>query len=340
MKIQYRIQDNYIEIIRCFGNDPKVVLPESINGLPVQKVAAYAFSAQKQEEETDIAEYETEDAFMAGGGAHLLAAGEIEEIVFPDTVEEIGRYIFYGCKNLLKLEFSDSLTRIGSGAFTGCGELSHLTVHLYHGKKSCVKEILGELWQRMDVTFCNKISYPEERPAVWGTDRRTEGTEIIKLVFPEHYEEAVENTPARILFTRHHGAGNNYRQCFYGRELDYRKYDSLFPLAAAQDKGEVLADLVFCRLESGYGLTDKNRQMYESYIRENLPQITEYLLDQDRLEWLQLISERRLWSQKVLDEAIERAAAVGKAEISGYLMDERQSQSGKGPRGKKKRFAL
>ena len=40
------------------------------------------------------------------------------------------------------------------------------------GRQSCVKEILGELWQRIDVTFCYE---QEGRKAV--------------LVFPEHYEE-------------------------------------------------------------------------------------------------------------------------------------------------------
>lgn len=32
-----------------------------------------------------------------------------------------------------------------------------------------------------------------------------EGGQEAKLLFPEHYEEAVENTPARILETHHHG---------------------------------------------------------------------------------------------------------------------------------------
>ena len=44
------------------------------------------------------------------------------------------------------------------------------------GEKSCVKEILGELWQRIDVAF----SYEDQRDAYF--------------VFPEHYEEAVERS--------------------------------------------------------------------------------------------------------------------------------------------------
>ena len=64
-----------------------------------------------------------------------------------------------------------------------------------------------DLWQRIDVVFYE------------GCGNEERGKISARLVFPEHYEEAVENTPARILFTQHHGSGNNYRQCFYNKEM-------------------------------------------------------------------------------------------------------------------------
>ena len=45
MKIHYRIKNNAIEIVRCYGTDDRIVLPEEINGLPVVSAAPYAFSA-------------------------------------------------------------------------------------------------------------------------------------------------------------------------------------------------------------------------------------------------------------------------------------------------------
>ena len=53
----------------------------------------------------------------------------MQEIVFPDTLKEIGRYIFYGCKKLERLEFSDTLMQVGTGAFTGCSGLKELVIH-------------------------------------------------------------------------------------------------------------------------------------------------------------------------------------------------------------------
>lgn len=326
MKIKYQIRDNYIEVIRCYGTDSRVVIPEQIAGFPVREIAAYAFSQQKDAEEEDVCVYETGENGMFPEQEKLLAGPVVQEIVFPDTVEGIGNYIFYGCKELGCLEFSDTLMSIGSGAFTGCGRLSELHVHLNQGKKSCVKEILGDLWQRIDVTFYVKN----------GENAENEYSQV-RLVFPEHYEEAVENTPARILFTQHHGTGNNYRQCFYNREMDYRKYDELFPLARAQDKIEVLADMAFDRLVYAWDLTEVHRQMYERYISGHLPEIVQLLVKGEQMGRLQFLSGSALWSRDALDAAIEAAYEYEKGEFLSFLMNEKHQMF---PMQKKKRFEL
>ena len=206
MKIYYREKSGGIEILRCLGIESRVEIPEMIDEKMVISAAPYAFSSHMDETEElkDASVWEMEDGFGFGREERVLAGNEVEEIVFPDSLREIGRYIFYGCGNLKKLEFSDSLMQIGCGAFTGCHALEKLTVHMKQGKKSGVREMLGEMWQRIDVTFLY-----EDKKA--------------RLVFPEHYDEAVENTPARILYTEYHGSGSNYRQCFYNKELNYQE---------------------------------------------------------------------------------------------------------------------
>lgn len=311
MKIQYRKVKNGIEIVRCFGTEPYVVLPSQIEGLSVTRVAAYTFSARKREEDTDVLEYQTEDSIRFGEDEEFLAGMNVREVVFPNTVKSIGNYIFYGCKNLERIEFSDALMDIGSGAFTGCDRLSKLDVHLNMGEKSCVKEILGDLWQRIDVSF-----YYDEKK------------EKVDLIFPEHYEEAVENTPARILFTQHHGSGNNYRQCFTAKEVDYRKYDELFALAKVYDQIELLADLAFSRLISGKGLTEKSKKVYEEYISENLQDILQILVKNKSSEmkmwqYMQEMIRKKLLNISALDWAIQLSAEAGMQELSAWLMNER-----------------
>ena len=306
MKIQYKIAaDGSVEILRCYGSDPRIVLPGQIDGRTVTAVAAYAFSDRKTSEEAEVLEYETEDHRLFREGERLLAGELVERVELPDTVERIGRYIFYGCRNLRALRFSDRLRDIGSGAFTGCRGLSCLDVELTEGKKTCVKEILGDLWQRIDVTF-------------WRN-----GTES-KLVFPEHYEEAVENTPARILFTQHHGSGNNYRQCFYDREMDFRKYDSLFYLARVQEKTGVLTDLVFARLMGPEELTKEAEAGYEQFVREREEEILSFLTDRGDMEKLREISSRSLWEREALEHAIGYASEQKQGEVLSFLMNEKQ----------------
>ena len=307
MKIHYRVKNNTIEIISCYGTDSRVVLPEEINGLPVVSAAPYAFSVHKDgEEESEV--WESEDAFSFGE-ERLLAGEEVQEIVFPDTLKEIGRYIFYGCKKLERLEFSDTLMQVGTGAFTGCSGLKELVIHQKKGIKSCAKEILGELWQKIDVDFLYENGEAAGKRA--------------HMVFPEHYDEAVENTPARILFTEYHGSGTNYRQCFYSKELDFAEYDSLFDMAVVMDKLEVLVDMSFGRLRYPWQLGERAKKQYEDYIRGNLNDIGEYLVESGNLNGLELLSREKLWNREGLEHSIDVASSKKDMEISAFLMNER-----------------
>ena len=164
--------------------------------------------------------------------------------------------------------------------------------------------MLGEMWQRIDVNFL----YEHEEA---------------RLVFPEHYDEAVENTPARILYTEYHGSGSNYRQCFYDKELNYQEYDRLFEMAVAMDKLEVLVDMSFGRLEFPYGLTGKARENYREYIRKNLGDIAEYLVKQEDMHRLEMISSQKLWTLEGIDSALDCASKRKETEVSAFLMNER-----------------
>ncbi len=323
MKIYYREKSGGIEILRCFGIEDRVEIPGMIEDKLVVSAASYAFSSHMDEKEElkNAGLWEVSDGLGFDREEHVLAGNDVEEIVFPDTLKEIGRYIFYGCGNLRKLEFSDSLMQIGCGAFTGCHALEKLTVHMRQGKKSGVKEMLGEMWQRIDVNFL----YEYEEDGIEKSDimHRRENKSEARLVFPEHYDEAVENTPARILYTEYHGSGNNYRQCFYDRELNYQEYDRLFEMAVAMDKLEVLVDMSFGRLEFPYGLTGNARENYREYIRKNLEDIAEYLVKQEDMHRLEMISSQKLWTLEGIDSALDCASKRKETEVSAFLMNER-----------------
>lgn len=306
MVIQYRIEKNEIEVLRCYGNTRTVILPREIDGIPVTSVAPYAFSRSKEEEKGNVYWYRE----MPDEDPEKLPeiCGEtVHEIVFPDTVEKIGNYIFYGCKNLKTLELTDRLMQIGSGAFTGCLSLSELVIHLKSGEVSCLKEITDEIRKEMKVT----LSYEMD-------ERQT-----AKLIFPEHYEEAVENTPARLLVTQHHGSGGYYRQCFYDKKVDYRKYDEQFPKSVVMDSKELVVEILFRRLQYPYGLWSNAREMYLDYLRENLVSVMEILAKMDALERMQMIGDLGFYTREAMDAAIEEASKLPNSQSLGYLMNEK-----------------
>lgn len=323
MKIYYREKSGGIEILRCFGIEGRVEIPGMIENKLVISAAPYAFSSHMDEKEElkNASLWEVSEGLGFGREERVLAGNDVEEIVFPDTLKEIGRYIFYGCGNLKKLELSDSLMQIGCGAFTGCHALEKLTVHMKQGKKSGIKEMLGEMWQRINVNFL----YEYEEDGIEKSDimHRRENKSEARLVFPEHYDEAVENTPARILYTEYHGSGSNYRQCFYDKELNYQEYDRLFEMAVAMDKLEVLVDMSFGRLEFPYELTGKARENYREYIRKNLGDIAEYLVKQEDMHRLEVISSQKLWTLEGIDSALDCASKRKETEVSAFLMNER-----------------
>ena len=100
---QYIIENNYITITSCdrTQRSGNLTIPETIDGIPVKKIGDYAFSNL-----------------------------DIEAVVLPKRLEEIGDYAFYSCKSLTSIAFesTSNLTRIGEYAFANCSSLSDFSV--------------------------------------------------------------------------------------------------------------------------------------------------------------------------------------------------------------------
>ncbi len=253
---------------------------------------------------------EMEGHKVTGLAPYAFSAKRIAGLVLPVSLRSAGRYVFYRCFALERLIFCDTFTDIGAGAFTGC-RLKELEIDFYQGEQSCLKFIVDEI-----------------RYALWATLRyhRLDGrVETAKVVFPEHYEEAVENTPARIVETHYHGAGGYYRQSFYNRELNFREYDALFPLALAQEDEEILADIAGYRLRFPYRLEKKAEENYFEYLAGHMKQAGRQSVAREDLDMLRFFGERKLWSREALNQAIETASEEKKLEALALLMEQKRN---------------
>lgn len=336
MRIAYRKTEGKVELVRFWGPSEIVKVPEEIDGCPVVSVAPYAFSNHKGTEDSDVLYYEDAEEFTWEGES-LRCGGNLTEIHLPETVQIIGNYAFYGCINMKLFHVTDQVVRMGSGVFTGC-RLSRVQIDFYEGEKSCLKEILTEIRYEIMVTF----RYYKE---IQGKAEENAGY-ISKIVFPEYYADAVENTPARIVETHYYGSGGDYRECFYRRELDFLKYDSMFALSAARDHEEVTACVALARLMYPVRLAVKAKGRYEEYVREHMTDITMYCLEHlkenekfsiaDPMEVVNFCCREQYFSEEALEAGIAKASEYGQTEVLCVLMDERHKRFPK----KKKSFAL
>lgn len=308
LTLHYQKENTGLRLVRCYGNDASVILPDTVDGQPFKVLGDYAFSEWKKREEEDVEIYDTKENTLFESGKELLCGSKIESIKLPGQMEELGKYAFYGCSQLKELIFSDALKGTGTGVFNGC-RLRHVKIFCNQGKSTCLKEIVGEVRYELYVT----LHYRTEKGNM----------ETAKLVFPEFYEEAVENTPARIIEKYFNGSGYKYRQCFRRREVDYQAYDQLFSVAVIEERPELVSEIAVRRLRYPYELSEKANGQYTSYIKEHAEDISRGFVRRHDMDSLRFLSEKNLWDEKSLDAAMEQSAEQQDGELTSFLMNEK-----------------
>lgn len=345
MKWIYEKQQDGIKIERIEDPEMVVEVPEMIEGCPVTELGAYA---------------------LAGSG--------VEELRLPSRLKKIGAYAFYQCEKLRRIFCYGRTLDLGTGLFAGAGNVELLDITQFPGEKSCLKELLSELRQTLRVRIHELPETEAPEAAVSGAEGiaggetaaaagRAEASEA-RLIFPEYYEESVENTPARILFIETHGCGHRYRYCFNKTQFQYRDYDELFPHVQVQEPEELVTELALGRLMYPCGLSAQAKEMYRKYAAEHWRTAGKLLigmhrlkpgettnLEAGRLPWLVETIFAQTETSEELSEKIrgymELAQRDGDTESVSWLMDFKRNmrQSGAsvlngGTGQKKRRFEL
>lgn len=118
--------------------DGALTVPADLNGVPVTRVADYAF-AYCLAEEILLPEGVTEIGAMAFNACYalkriglpqslrvigpdaFLCCEALEEVLLPEGLERIGEEAFFNCASLRIPEIPVSVTEVGHWAFEGCG---------------------------------------------------------------------------------------------------------------------------------------------------------------------------------------------------------------------------
>lgn len=144
---------------RCYTLDNRLVIPDTIEGLPVTELDTYTLSQTVRRREQPPAEYK---------GEPEMCGEALEELTLPRHLKKVGAYAFYNCFHLKKLSCCSTVKDWGAGVFTGCTQITDLDIRIFPEEKSSFKEILSELRQMLVVDY-----------------RDEKGKLLAKLIFPE-----------------------------------------------------------------------------------------------------------------------------------------------------------
>lgn len=302
MRLLYEETLGGLSIQRCYGLDGVVKIPAMVEGQPVRELAAYVLSETVRGRERPPGELE---------GEPEIKGGQVEELVLPGSIEKVGAYGLYNCHRLRKLTFHSTILDWGAGVFTGCTGIRKLDIRVHEGSKSCFKEVLAELRQTL------LVDYRDEK-----------GTMLARLIFPEFFEESVENTPARIIMREMHGCGHVYRYCFEETRFKAGEYDRLFWQVQIQESKELAVQLAVYRLFWPWELSPEAEDCYWDYVKEHVSMAAAVLLEREETEILTWLAESDQIDVSGLDAMIGAAARLEDARSAAVLMDVKQRRFG------------
>lgn len=284
MLTAYERMEGGAVVWRCYDYGSEAEIPEAVEGLPVAELAPYAFSAHMDEgllekgaREGRLRLWDSDNpasSALSWEDAELpppLTGAALTSVSLPPSLRKIGAYAFYNCSRLHTLRLHGGLMDLGAGLFTGCHAIREMALRLDGGEKSCLREILIEVPEKLKVSL--------------------EGAVRAKLVFPEFFEESVENTPARILVVKTHGSGMNYRNCFYDRRFDFHAYDACFFHAKAEEDFETVLEMALGRLQYPAGLLSEARKEYEDWLWAHREQALEKIISDQNMGGLEFLTE-------------------------------------------------
>jgi hypothetical protein len=313
LKMEYLPVSDGAALLSCRGCGSWVSLPDAVDGLPLREIGPYAFSAPGAAAErvppgTEIRSAVSGDPAAPDGRARFLGGPSLRRITLPAGIRSVGEYAFYNCTGLSRVEFGAGPARIGNGAFMNCGALTGAAFRMRPDEPTCLPGLLAEVPRELRVTF-------------------RAGAEESVWIFPEYYEESVENAPAHIFEHFIHGAGYRYRQCFEGDRLDPLSYDGQFRMAQVEAEPPTVLRIAWERLRRPFRLSGAFARQYLAYLKENAVAAARLPVLDDDPEGLTLLADRGVLTEESAEAAMKLAAQKGRTECLGALLDARRRGS-------------
>lgn len=257
-----------------------------------------ANAALKGEAQT---EEETEQE-LGKGQLREIGGNYLERLTLPESLQRVGKYAFYNCRQLTVLCMGKDLRGIGSDAFMNCHKLKEIHLRAKPEERTGVRILLAQMASDVEVFF------------------ETEAGCEAALLFPEYYESYDEIAPAHIFGRNIEGEGFRARQCFNDGVIDFKQYDTIFPKACAEENERTLCALAWNRLRYPKDLGEPQRMLYAKYIKEHEMVLQTRLVKEKNIEELHLLGDMGFMNRDGLENCVKMAAAEGWAKGAAELL--------------------
>ncbi len=298
--LHYTLHPDGAHLVRVLGDTPCPVLPETLGGVPITQIGAYAFSASSQKAVADGEQLE-EICGPAPAAAAPLCGAFLEGVVLPDSVRVLGNAAFYNCRNLQSLEIGPDISGVGSDMFTNCRSLHRLVIRAMPDQSTGLRRVINALSEDIEVQF------------------RQNGTTLAGLRYPEFWEQLEENAPAHIFQRGIQGRGYHYRQCFADEALNFSEFDGVFSMAVAEEDPAVMVGLAFDRLRWPWALSAEAKERYCDYLRQHGGLAACNLIHQQDLNGLEMLCGMDVLSADAVADALALARKQGAAQAAAIL---------------------
>lgn len=227
-----------ITITKYIGTSPNVIIPDSIGGVPIKRIAANTFEKStgvtyiyipasvttivkkaflasdeliKIEVSADNEVYSSLDGVLYNKSQTTLLAfpaGRGGEFLVPKTVTKIEDYAFYYCYELTKVNMHNNVTHIGDFAFSYCWNLTSL--RLSDNLTSLGKEALSHNYDLTKIYLPKNITSIGEDALLGSTSSPgyeefyfVDGIYCVQNSYAESYVKSLNLTPTLTNDLRH-----------------------------------------------------------------------------------------------------------------------------------------
>lgn len=121
--LEYSVTDSGVRITGCDDTAEEIVIPDTIEGVPVTVIDWYAFENCPKLRSVTIPDTVTHISRFAF--VHCTA---LETVNMPSSLYSIEQYAFFNCPRLQGIDLPQGLTIIEDRAFCGCDSITEVTI--------------------------------------------------------------------------------------------------------------------------------------------------------------------------------------------------------------------